>query len=399
MINKILNSISWNSVSDEDNIPLFLKALSGSEDEKWDFVFKNASLISKIIWGDFSSRYNDIDACFSDGLFGFYTALSRFKLDPDIPSVNNIRKFIRYSRFYIKFYILDNIKKRGSQLSIPATKITSENIEELSMDSELGPQPSIISDTYGSHDETNNDCILNIIDKLNENQDPSLHLTEKQNIIIKSLINNNWDLFKASKEINLHSPLIYQHCHLISRKISKYASVDYEFKKTLLRLASNMSIKFYKYLISEIETNEIKTHKESKDKNIMPQEIRNKISKTCKGLKINIKTYRVLDPQGKEHIIDIGMENFCKLHKLCSRCMLKVVKGKFKQHNGWTAPDANYVSKRKTNTYKMISPDGKEIIIDYGLKQFCNENKLQYNAALAVINGRKKHHKGWTATV
>jgi predicted GIY-YIG superfamily endonuclease len=61
---------------------------------------------------------------------------------------------------------------------------------------------------------------------------------------------------------------------------------------------------------------------------------KNKI--TSKG-KINIKKYICIDPDGNEYITEHGLTVFCEEHGLTQSLMSKVVEGKRRHHRGWIA--------------------------------------------------------------
>jgi hypothetical protein len=58
------------------------------------------------------------------------------------------------------------------------------------------------------------------------------------------------------------------------------------------------------------------------------------MSKTSTG-KINIKTYKCVDPDGKEYITTKGLTQFCKDYGLSLCSMGKVHRGLMKHHKGW----------------------------------------------------------------
>lgn len=55
-----------------------------------------------------------------------------------------------------------------------------------------------------------------------------------------------------------------------------------------------------------------------------------------------IKKYKVYDPQGNEYITEEGIGEFCKKYNLTVTNMIAVIKGKRKQHKGWTIKK-NYI--------------------------------------------------------
>ena len=63
-------------------------------------------------------------------------------------------------------------------------------------------------------------------------------------------------------------------------------------------------------------------------------ETRRKMSETSKG-KINIKTYKVIDPSGVEYMTTNGLTKFCEEHNLSVKLMNKVSMGKRNHHKHW----------------------------------------------------------------
>jgi predicted GIY-YIG superfamily endonuclease len=59
-----------------------------------------------------------------------------------------------------------------------------------------------------------------------------------------------------------------------------------------------------------------------------------KTSKTSKG-KINIKTFKLFDPNGNIHITKQGLSKFCEEHNLTSHNLHKVLTGHRPHHKGW----------------------------------------------------------------
>lgn len=67
-------------------------------------------------------------------------------------------------------------------------------------------------------------------------------------------------------------------------------------------------------------------------------ETRNKTSKTFTG-KINIKTYRLTDPNGKEYITEKGLTQFCKEHHIPRSSISLVLNGTKENWKGWKIHD------------------------------------------------------------
>lgn len=64
-----------------------------------------------------------------------------------------------------------------------------------------------------------------------------------------------------------------------------------------------------------------------------------------------------------------------------------------------TREKCSKTSKGKINTkkFEMIDPDGNVYITENGLTMFCEEHGLSAPNIIKVLNGVRKHHKGWTA--
>jgi len=81
-------------------------------------------------------------------------------------------------------------------------------------------------------------------------------------------------------------------------------------------------------------------HKENlsiaRKKRITTPETKRKMSLSSKG-KINIKKYKMIDPEGVVYITEEGLTKFCEEHDLTGSNILKVIKGTRKSHKGWTA--------------------------------------------------------------
>lgn len=67
---------------------------------------------------------------------------------------------------------------------------------------------------------------------------------------------------------------------------------------------------------------------------ITTQETRDKASKTSKG-KINIKNYKLTDPEGNIHITEFGLTKFCEENNLNRPNFFKVLKGERDNVMGW----------------------------------------------------------------
>jgi hypothetical protein len=108
-----------------------------------------------------------------------------------------------------------------------------------------------------------------------------------------------------------------------------------------------------------------------------------------------IKTYEgFIDPDGNPVPPITNMAEFCRQHGLDNTHMTAVLNGRILSHRGWT-----HVSSRQPRGVKtydgFVNPAGESVVIT-GLHEFCREHGLQPVKMYEVINGKRKHHKGWT---
>jgi hypothetical protein len=81
-----------------------------------------------------------------------------------------------------------------------------------------------------------------------------------------------------------------------------------------------------------------KEHKQNLSKakktRIITEKTKQKLKNTSTG-KINIKQYKLIDPNGKIYITTNGLKQFCREHNLNSSILHKVKKGERKHNKGW----------------------------------------------------------------
>ncbi len=80
----------------------------------------------------------------------------------------------------------------------------------------------------------------------------------------------------------------------------------------------------------------------ARKKRVISDKSRKKASKTSKG-KINIKKYKLISPNGKEYITTNGLVSFCENHSLARSEIYKVLNGIRKHHRGWKIERQNNV--------------------------------------------------------
>lgn len=127
-------------------------------------------------------------------------------------------------------------------------------------------------------------------------------------------------------------------------KYRKYKNLSEETKKRISDKKKNKKLHPHseetKRKISESNKNKIfsEEHKLNlsiaRKKRIIKKETREKTSKTSKG-KINIKLFKLTDPDGNEYITVNGLTVFCEEHNLTRSNMIKVANGQRKHHKGW----------------------------------------------------------------
>jgi hypothetical protein len=66
------------------------------------------------------------------------------------------------------------------------------------------------------------------------------------------------------------------------------------------------------------------------------EETKRKMSESSKG-KVNIKKYKLVDPNGNVFITEEGLTKFCQEHGLHAANLHKVINGERKNHKGWVA--------------------------------------------------------------
>lgn len=114
---------------------------------------------------------------------------------------------------------------------------------------------------------------------------------------------------------------------------------------------------------------------------------RDKISKIQIGRRASKETK---EKMRKAHI---GRE-YARGYKLTNEVLSRRSrKGKKLSESGRLSILAGQRKRIKTN--KLIDPMGMLHII-FGINKFCEENNLSLSAMCQVINGKARHHKGWT---
>lgn len=73
---------------------------------------------------------------------------------------------------------------------------------------------------------------------------------------------------------------------------------------------------------------------DARKKRVISEETRRKTSESFTG-RINIKKYKLIDPEGTVHITDKGLSDFCREHDLSPSNLCSVIRGERSHHKGW----------------------------------------------------------------
>ena len=179
-----------------ENVEFLRLAYEGTEDEKWDLVKRNARIVLWVI-GRYFNDYMSNDT-FSDGLWGFYTAVTRLK-EGATP-----QEFFGYSHKYIRGYVQQGVIQRNSQLS----RFRYVGVREMSLDEYDG------SSDDRSRLEVENPIDLSPADVLSEQdtrayskafidrvcEDPGMRLTDVQKERFALLARHGGNLSSAARE-------------------------------------------------------------------------------------------------------------------------------------------------------------------------------------------------------
>lgn len=146
-----------------------------------------------------------------------------------------------------------------------------------------------------------------------------------------------------------------------------------------------------------------KTHKGK----TITEEHKNLIRKKAKH---KFKKCKLIDPHGNVVKIKNGIRHFCKENNLDYSAIKRLFNEKLEHHRGWRLNKKKYLNKSFDETeffnrkfcrnYCLQSPSGK-IYKGTNLKQFCQENKLQYSLVNKLLNKNYRNgvndYKGWKA--
>ena len=104
------------------------------------------------------------------------------------------------------------------------------------------------------------------------------------------------------------------------------------------------------------------------------------------------KKFVVMDPTGKIYESE-NITKFCREYGLTSHILSRVISGKLKSHKGWKLPET-LIKKREVSA--VMSPNGETYVLE-NISHFCREHNLSVSHIVKVLNGKRKHHKGYTS--
>lgn len=84
-----------------------------------------------------------------------------------------------------------------------------------------------------------------------------------------------------------------------------------------------------------------------------------------------------------------NIREFARENDLDHSALIRLNNGKVRHYKHWIVP------KRRIKLYSVVSPEGKVFKDILVLKEFCEENKLNYRCVHSVCMGKKKQWRGW----
>lgn len=107
----------------------------------------------------------------------------------------------------------------------------------------------------------------------------------------------------------------------------------------------------------------------------------------------NIWPTKVVSPDGQLFSIPYrGAEAFAREHGIGACGLAALIRGDLEHHKGWTLADV-----APPPSQYIVSPEGVKIKIPhYGVAKFARQYGLHPCAVVLVIKGKQKEHRGWT---
>jgi hypothetical protein len=120
------------------------------------------------------------------------------------------------------------------------------------------------------------------------------------------------------------------------------------------------------------------------------------IHETLYGKRLHHKEYKLV-PRTEEEI-----ERYTRTRKIREDSSRKALPGNkngmFNKKHKTETKEKMLKRKRElfAREYHLISPEGNEVVINTTLREFCRTYGLERKSLTNVINGKARHHKGWT---
>ena len=201
----------------DNNDTLVREVLNGNTEIAWELVIKNCRIVANVLHKSFP--YNIDDDAFSDGLWGFYVALTR------LSNKYNISKtFYPYVASYIFCYVKRGMAKRQNlNLHTNKKEIISHNDiynknEAEGMDS---GDDSIEDSNYLPYILEERDKIR-FLSKIIKSFMRSSFLNDKDKIVFKSLIKHNGSSTLSARDLFCSKQNVFAKRHNIVKKLLVY---------------------------------------------------------------------------------------------------------------------------------------------------------------------------------
>lgn len=105
------------------------------------------------------------------------------------------------------------------------------------------------------------------------------------------------------------------------------------------------------------------------------------------------KSYEFISPEGELVKIN-GLNEHCRKYNLSRPHMIAVNQGRRNHHKGWTSPNPDLHRKLKYKEHYLLNSNNEIIYID-NLRKYCKDNNLTYLLMLKFITGKSKYYLDW----
>jgi len=211
-----------------ENKELIKKLLSGDEDAAWSLVVGNCRMVKRVMNNFSENQCND--EMFSEGLYGFHSAVKNLKKDVDIPCL------LRYCYKYINGYIEHRLRKINKWEERCIELLESPDGEEMQRNDVIY-EDIIRNESKNPHDIVcENDkkrFIIKFLKNIFKENNEEIKLTENHKKIIISLLKNGGVLSVAAKELGVTRQCIYINKDKILYRFNKYLEKNKDIAREL----------------------------------------------------------------------------------------------------------------------------------------------------------------------